>query len=79
MTSPDDELLVEAAATAWRPHDPRGGVAFHPAWHDLDAAGRAEVFEVARRLRAVEAAIDPQGLSTTAKAVLARIAGVSSR
>jgi hypothetical protein len=73
MTTPDDELLIEAAAAAWRPRDPRGAVAFHPAWHDLDAAGRQEAFEVARRMRAIEAAIDAQGLSTTGRAVLARI------
>jgi hypothetical protein len=32
-------------------------------------------FEVARRLRAMEAALDAEGLSTTARAVLGRIAG----
>lgn len=67
--------LVEAACTAWRPSDPRGGLRAHPAWHDLDAPGRVEVFEQTRRLRALEAALDAEGLSTTAKAVLARIVG----
>ena len=67
------ELLVEAAAGAHRSRGADGGVRAHPAWHDLDAAGRREAFEVAAELRAVEAALDPQGLSTTAHAVLARI------
>ena len=34
---------------------------------------RDEAFEVTRKLRAMEAALDPEGLSTTARAVLARI------
>jgi len=67
------EALVEAAATAFRGRDPDGNVQSHPAWHDLDAAGREEAFEAARELRALEAAADPQGLSTTGRAVLARI------
>lgn len=39
----------------------------------LDDEGRIEAFEAAQRLRVVEAALDPEGLSTTARAVLARI------
>ncbi len=69
----NDEELVEAAATAWRERDAEGRVQSHPAWHDLDEQGRLESFEVARRLRRMEALLDPKGLSTTAKAVLARI------
>jgi hypothetical protein len=66
------QRLVEEAATAWRPSR-AGEVGSHPAWHDLDAAGRREVFAVARQLRALEAAADPEGLSATARAVLRRI------
>jgi hypothetical protein len=47
----------------------------HPAWQDLDQAGRLEAFEATRAARALEAALDPEGLSTTARAVLARIRG----
>jgi hypothetical protein len=68
------ELLIEAAAGAHRSRAPDGSVQASPAWHDLDAAGRIEVFETARRLRRLEAALDLDGLSSTAKAVLARIA-----
>jgi hypothetical protein len=32
-----------------------------------------EAYEVTRVLRVIETALDPEGLSTTAKAVLARI------
>ncbi len=76
MTDPkdDDELLVEQVATAWRP-PVRDALRYHPAWHDLDAEGRARAFDRAKALREVEAALDPEGLSTTVRAVLARISG----
>jgi hypothetical protein len=67
------EPLVEAVAGAWRARDPRGEIRFHPEWYDLDDRGRIEAYEVARASRFVEAALDPLGLSSTAKAVLARI------
>jgi hypothetical protein len=69
----DREPLIEAVAGAYRPRDPHGGVRAHPAFYDLDEAGREEAFEAALALRAMEAALDPDGLSTTARAVLARI------
>ncbi|HJZ84679.1 MAG TPA: hypothetical protein VKN99_05880 [Polyangia bacterium] len=69
----ETEILVEEAAGAFRPRDPQGALRPHPAWCDLDAAGRLAAFEVARELRALEAALDPAGLSTTARAVLSRI------
>ena len=69
----DREELVEAVAGAYRPRDPGGNVQSHPAFHDLDEAGRREAFELARRLRALEAAAHPAGLSCTALAVLTRI------
>jgi hypothetical protein len=70
----DDELLIEQVASAYRPL-PRDELRYHPRWHDLDAAGRARAFDRARALRQLEAALDPDGLSTTARAVLARITG----
>ena len=73
MSEDDRERLVEQLAGAWRPRDADGQLQSHPAWHDLDATGRADAFEVARRLRELEAALDPQQLSSTARAVLARV------
>lgn len=70
----DREALIEQVAGAWRPRDLEGGVRSHPAWHDLDEGGRAEAYEVTVAQRALEAAADPRGLSTTARAVLTRIA-----
>jgi hypothetical protein len=71
--SDDDEALIEAVAGAYRERGPRGEVRSHPAWHDLDAAGREAAWAAAAGSRAMEAALDPQGLSSTARAVLARI------
>jgi hypothetical protein len=75
-TPEEEEALIEAASTAWRPRARDGAVRAHPAWHDLDAEGRARAYEAARVSRVVEAALDPDGLSSTARAVLARIRGV---
>lgn len=69
----DERDLIEEAMTAWRPRDLDGRVRGHPAWHDLDAAGRARVHAETTRLRAMEAALDPDGLSSTGRAVLDRI------
>ncbi len=69
----DQEILLEQAASAHRPRAPDGRVLSHPAWHDLDAEGRRAAFDAALLLRRLEAALDPQGLSTTARAVLARL------
>lgn len=69
---PDDELLIEQVATAWRPPS-RDDLRYHPAWHDLGPEGRLRAFDRARALREVEAALDPRGLSSTARAVLAKI------
>lgn len=70
-TTPEERArLVEEVASAHRPQDPRGGVRASPAFADLDEDGRQEAYEVAAAMRALEAALDPEGLSTTARAVL---------
>jgi hypothetical protein len=71
----DLETLIAEATTAWRPKTPSGRTRPHPAWADLDAAGRLEVYEATRILRRLEAGLDPRGLSTTARRVLARLRG----
>ena len=67
------EELVEAAAGAHRSLAPDGHLRSHPAWHDLDEAGRLEAFDAAAASRRIEAALDGEGLSSTARAVLARV------
>lgn len=74
MSAEDDDLLIEQVAGAHRPR-PREELRYHPAWHDLAPEDRLRAFDRARALRKVEAALDPEGLSTTAHAVLARILG----
>jgi hypothetical protein len=75
----DRDELIEALASAFRERDAFGAVRSHSAFHDLDEDGRREAFELARKLRRLEAAIDPEGLSTTARAVLARIQAASKK
>lgn len=78
MTDPtesaDEELLIEAVAAAHRPRS-RDELRYHPAWHDLGQSGRQRAVERAAALRKIEAALDPEGFSTTVHAVLARIRG----
>jgi hypothetical protein len=69
-----DEALIEAVAGAHRPEGLRA-VRAHPNWYDLDEAGRRRAFERALALRELEAALDPEGLSTTARAVLRKVRG----
>ncbi|HEU4405072.1 MAG TPA: hypothetical protein VFS43_07255 [Polyangiaceae bacterium] len=71
-----DEALVEAVAGAYRPEGLRA-VRAHPNWYDLDEAGRRLAFERALALRELEAALDPEGLSTTARAVLRKVRGAA--
>ncbi len=73
MNEREREELIARVTSAWRPRDVDGGVRNHPAWHDLDGDGRQEAAAETLRLRAMEAALDPDGLSTTARSVLDRI------
>lgn len=75
MNEAQKNLLLEQATTAHRPRDPSGAIAAHPAWNDLDASGRHALHRLLEQQRLLEAALDADGLSTTAKAVLARIRG----
>jgi hypothetical protein len=72
MTREEEDLLVEQVASAHRPPS-LDELRYHPAWHDLSEAARVRAFDLARAMRPLEAALDRDGLSTTARAVLARI------
>ena len=69
----DREALIEAVAGAYRERSVLGEIRPHPAFFDLDEAGRMEAFELSLRLRRLESALDGEGLSGTARAVLGRI------
>jgi hypothetical protein len=51
----EEELLLEEVTTAHRERHADGSVKSHPAWHDLDEAGKREAFEAARRSMASRA------------------------
>jgi hypothetical protein len=74
MTPDDRAALIEEVSSAHREARP-DGIRAHRAWFDLDDAGRVEAFDATVRLRAMEAALDNDGLSTTARRVLERILG----
>ncbi|HEB52753.1 MAG TPA: hypothetical protein ENI87_05820 [bacterium] len=75
MTPAERDPLIAQATSAWRPRDADGGARFHPAFCDLDGPGRRELHEQLIVQRRLEAALDPDGLTTTAHAVLHRIRG----
>ena len=72
MTESADDLLIEAATTAHRARDLAGVIQPHPAWADLTPEGRRRLHQAQLFWRDLERALDPDGLSTTARAVLAR-------
>jgi hypothetical protein len=74
MNTPEDrERLVEAVVSAHRERDALGRIIPSAAFFDLDDGDRRAAFEETLRARSLEAAIDPAGLSTTAKAILSRL------
>ncbi len=72
--SEEDRLIAEVVS-AHRPRSGDGQLRYHPAWADLSAAGRERAHAVTIGVRAAEAALDPEGLSSTSRLVLARIRG----
>jgi hypothetical protein len=72
-TAAEREALISSATTAHRTRDAEGNIVIDAAWLDLDEAGRREAFDATTRQRALEAALDAEGLSSTARAVLSRI------
>lgn len=72
----EEEALVEAVAGAFRERGRDGVVRGHPAFFDLDAAGRRAAHEAALESRILERALDARGRSSTVAAVLARLVPV---
>ena len=74
MTPEERDALIEMVTSAHRAIDPFTRMTrAHEAFFDLDEEGRRTAYERALATRAIEAALDADGLSTTARAVLARI------
>jgi hypothetical protein len=72
VSDPAERPLIEEVAGAFRHRDPRH-MAHLPAFRDLSPDGRQEAFELSQRNRRLEAALDPEGYSSTVHAVLRRI------
>jgi hypothetical protein len=73
MTAEERNTLVLSVTSAHRERDAHGEIRAHRAWHDLDEAGRIEAHDETTKLRALEAYASADGLTSTARAVLARI------
>jgi len=69
----EKDALVAAVAGAYRETRTSGEIVWSPSYFDLDVAGRLEAFEEAVRERRLEAAASADGLTGTARAVLAKI------
>ncbi len=65
--------LIQAATTAHRERTARGVIQEHAQWNDLGPAERRQVFDLTLAARRLEAAAHPDGRSSTALAVLARL------
>lgn len=68
-----EDVLIEATLSARRERDREGLPLPSPAWADLSAEGRLRAFDRALAWREVERLSGYDGLSSTARAVLARI------
>ena len=72
MNEPN-ELLIEATAGAWRDRNADRRLVPPPAWWDLPPEARETAFELQRRTRELERALDANGFSGTVRAVMARL------
>ncbi len=73
MTDEPKDLLIEAAASAFRERNSWGRVLPSPAWMDLAPSDRETLFERQFGSRIIERALEPNGRSSTVRAVLARL------
>lgn len=71
--TPEEQLLVEQVTSAHRERGVDGSIRAHRAWADLNDEGRQVAFDETVTLRDLEAAMDPQGFSTTVRALLSRL------
>jgi hypothetical protein len=73
MTDEPGNLLIEEAVSAFRERNTWGRVLPSPAWMDLPPAEREALFGRQLASRIIERAIDPNGRSSTVRAVLRRL------
>jgi hypothetical protein len=77
MTTDPKDILIEEAVSAYRERTTSGQILASPAWWDLPADAREELFRRQLQSRILEQAMSVDGRSTTVKSVLQRIAGSS--
>jgi hypothetical protein len=70
----DEAELIERLTSAFRERRHDGAPLFSPAFYDLGPEAREAAFAHTVTARKLEAALDPEGLSSTSHAVLGRIA-----
>lgn len=75
MTRREMEVLLEAGAAVYRERRADHRIVPAPAWWDLPAEAREELFGRQVSARALERALHPRGWSGTVQAVLMRITG----
>ena len=71
--------LMERLTGAFRARDLVGTIQFEPAFYDLAPSDRVQAAAEAAALRRIEAALDPDQLSTTAHAVMERVRAAGRR
>jgi hypothetical protein len=74
VVTDDRRVTIEGAISPYRERDVEGRILASPDWWDLAADDREALFEEQLASRRLERLADPQGLSGTVRAVLARIA-----
>jgi len=79
MTDDLIETLIEEAVSAYRERTTSGKILPSPAWWDLPAGYRAELFQRQMQGRILERTIAPDSLSATVRSVLRRIESISSK
>ncbi|MEO8796816.1 MAG: hypothetical protein ABI551_02950 [Polyangiaceae bacterium] len=73
MTPEELARVVAQVTSAHRDRTPDGQIRPHRAWHDLNDEERLLAHDETARLRALERGVGMDGLTSTARAVLARI------
>ncbi|PYV33931.1 MAG: hypothetical protein DMG09_21700 [Acidobacteria bacterium] len=73
MSDDPKELLIEEVVSAFRERNAWGRILPSPSWLDLTAEDREALFARQLESRLIERALDPNGLSSTARAVLKRL------
>ena len=73
MADEPKDVLIEAAVSAFRERNAFGRILPASAWWDLAPEDREALFGRQLESRLLERAIDPDGLSSTARAVLERL------